>query len=70
MGVLLTVLLVIGVTVLVPAIIAFGISGGFTFSERRRVTEKRKAPGRVCRLDVDCPGGYICEDGVCVPARA
>ncbi len=70
MGVLLTVLLVIGVTVLAPALIAFGLGAGFKLNERRRVTEKQEALGRVCRLDVDCPGGYICEGGLCVPARA
>ena len=64
------VLLVIGVTILVPALIAFSIGGGLRLRERRRVTEKQEAVGRVCRLDADCAGGYICEDGVCVSARA
>lgn len=67
MGVLLSFLLVIGVSVAAPAFIAFGVVGAFRLGERRRATEKREVVGMVCRVDADCPPGYTCRDGSCVP---
>ena len=75
---LFTLLLVIGVVVLVPALIAFGIAGGgLRVRARRWVTGKEKnlavlllRHSGVCSLDTDCPQGYVCADGICVPEEA
>ncbi len=66
MGVLVSFLLVVGVAVVVPGLIGYGIVGSFRLAERRRLAKGRLT----CRLDINCPPGYVCRDGFCMPSTA
>ena len=34
----------------------------------RKALRNRRDNARVCSIDADCPEGFICRDGHCVPA--
>ena len=40
----------------------------FLFSGAYQAWSRRVTGKQVCTVDVDCPSGYICEGGICVPA--
>lgn len=66
-----TVLEVLGIFVIVPIIIGLIIISLVMIIEQA----KHKAPGKltgkianlVCAIDTDCPEGYVCINGKCVP---
>lgn len=67
----LAILEVLGFFVVLPIIIGLIIISLVMIVERSR----RKMPGRiketidnlVCSIDTDCPTGYVCSNGKCVP---
>ncbi len=67
---LLAILLAIAIFIVLPVVIGFGILGLLKIKERGRATGKRDAAWLACSMDADCPQGYICSDGTCVPARS
>ena len=67
-------LLVVGVVALVitmPALIAGGailrLSNIVSAGLRRKPQVKTQAQGMTCAIDTDCPLGYVCMAGHCVP---
>jgi len=48
------------------------IGGIFEVIRRRRVarTLEKALPDITCSLDTDCPEGYVCVEGYCVPLKA
>lgn len=66
MEVALAILLALAVFVGIPAAIGFGIVGLTTLLGRTRVAQTRVS--LVCSIDADCPPGYKCVEGRCVPA--
>jgi hypothetical protein len=73
METMLAVLMVLGVYIMLPAIIGFIIVGSFMLWEHwaiRKVAHVEKQasqPLMVCSTDADCPLGYVCMGGRCVP---
>lgn len=67
----LAILEVLGIFVVLPIIIGLIIISLVMMVERSR----NKIPGKiretvdnlVCSIDTDCPTGYVCMDGKCVP---
>ena len=57
---------VLGITIVLPAVVGFAVVGSFLLRDRKASTKGRAAQ-LVCRVDTDCPSGYICSNGVCVP---
>jgi hypothetical protein len=47
------------------------VGGVLTAIKSRRVAKQfEKTPSNLtCSVDTDCPPGYVCLDGQCVPAR-
>jgi len=73
MEVLLGFLQALGAMVVAPALIGLGTLGvvkRFEVTERGKATERLDVASLVCRLDADCPQGYACRDGICVPAHS
>jgi len=68
---LLTVLEVLGVFLILPLIIGLiVISLVFTFqSLKKSMSEnhEQKLIDLVCKIDADCPEGYLCVNGQCIP---
>ncbi len=58
--------------VVFPAIVALIIIGSVQlwcgFRASRRKTQG--AGWQTCSIDTDCPPGYVCRNGVCVPANS
>jgi len=66
MEVLLAILLVLAIFVGVPAGMGFGIVGILAWRERS-LAPQRTQRELTCTVDADCPAGYICMNGRCVP---
>ena len=67
---LLAILLAIAIFIVLPMVIGFGILGFLKIMERGRATGKRYVAWLVCSADADCPQGYVCSNGTCVPTRS
>ena len=63
----LAILLAVAIFIVLPALIGFVILGAIRVAKRSKVNEKQVA-GIACGIDADCPEGYICSKGACVPA--
>lgn len=62
--------LVIGVAIfLVPLGLVWYINAGGVYAAIKRARSQvlSKASQLMCSADTDCPPGYICQDGRCVP---
>ncbi len=66
----LAILLAIAIFIVLPVVIGFGILGLLKIKERGRATEKWDIAWLACGVDADCPRGYVCSNGTCVPARS
>ena len=62
------ILQVVAIYIVPFAVVGFVIAGFFLLWDRR-ASSKRRVAQLVCRLDTDCPSGYVCRNGVCVPAK-
>ena len=75
METILAMLVVSGIFMGIPTVVGFAIAGVYILTRREARTAKRstalhetEAPGAlVCALDADCPPGYWCVGGRCVP---
>ena len=36
----------------------------------RKADKRVKTPSSLCSIDADCPPGYVCANGRCMPARS
>ena len=52
-----------------PGLIWVGGGSVLYQSLKQRKLLKRAIPDLVCSLNVDCPTGFVCVSGHCVPAR-
>jgi len=68
--VILAILQVLGIFVVLPALIGLAIVGSVLSWERFKETRKQPVAGLACRVDADCPPGYVCRNGVCLPASS
>ena len=46
------------------------INVGGIYAAARRSQAKNREAAAACRLDSDCPPGYSCRNGICVPNGA
>ena len=48
------------------------IGAGVALYQRKKLTNllKQALPNLACALDVDCPPGFVCLSGYCVPEKA
>jgi len=53
---------------LAPLLIWTGAGVALHQSRRRSSLLKRALPDLACSIDSECPDGYICVSGYCVPA--
>lgn len=65
----LAILLVLGITIVLPALVGFAITGSFLLWGHKASAKGVEAQF-VCRVDADCPSGYVCSNGVCVPTHS
>ena len=73
MEVLLGCLQALGAMVVAPALIGLstlGVVKAVEATQRSKATERLDVTTLVCRVNADCPQGYACRDGVCVPAHS
>ena len=57
--------------VLIPAAFVWYLNVGGIYQMVKSVRQRGKeTPTIVCALDADCPPGYACVNGHCVPAKA
>lgn len=66
MEILLAILSALAIHVGIPAIIGFAIVGSIIQAEKAKLLTRVL----VCATDADCPPGYICAGGRCVPQQA
>ena len=52
-----------------PLLIWVGAGSALSQSLKQRKLQKRAIPDLVCSLNADCPTGFVCVSGHCVPAR-
>ena len=52
--------------VLIPVVFVWYIAGGSIYLALKRSLQKSKK-SITCSIDSDCPAGYICFEGKCVP---
>ncbi len=52
--------------IMAPGLIWVGV-GSAAYSYQKRSRTMRSV--RTCAVDADCPGGFVCSNGRCVPAR-
>ena len=67
MEVVLGILQGLGIFLVVPIVIGLFV-GGSVILWRMRKRARVEFFENVCSIDTDCPPGYVCESGVCVPA--
>ena len=53
-----------------PLLIWVGAGSAMYESRKRAKLLKRALPNLVCSIDTDCPQGFICINGHCVPEKA
>ena len=46
------------------------VDAGGIYTVVKRAQAKKRASDKTCRLDSDCPPGYVCRGGACVPDGA
>ena len=66
---ILAVLLVGVVFIALPALVGFAIAGFFLLRQRM-VRVKLGITELLCAVNTDCPQGYICVNGRCLPEKA
>ena len=54
---------------LTPILIWVGAGVAFYEIRKRTILLKRALPNLACAIDIDCPDGYMCLSGHCVPAK-
>jgi hypothetical protein len=62
------ILLGLGIFVVLPSLIGIMIVGPFLISNRR-ARFKQGIRALVCSVNADCPPGFVCIDGHCVPQK-
>ena len=67
MELLLALVQVLAIFIALPALAGIVIATPFLWWNRR-VSVIQGIAQMVCRVDTDCPLGYVCRNGVCVPA--
>lgn len=67
MELILGMLQVVGIFILLPAFVGFTIVAFFQPWKHKARIEKSIAE-LACSVDADCPPGYVCVSGRCVPA--
>ena len=66
----LAILAVSAIHIVPPVLIGLGIVGFALGWERFKETRRQRVSGLACRADTDCAPGYICRDGLCLPANS
>ena len=75
-GLSVIILAVAAALVLLPvAFIAYVNAGGAYramqyFLNTRKAQERKKTSSNVCWVDADCPPGYVCVNGRCMPSQS
>ncbi len=52
-----------------PVLIWVGAGAALYQSRKEANLLKQALPDSVCRINADCPSGFVCTAGHCVPAR-
>lgn len=58
----------------IPVVVFLGVTGAFLFGAVLALKRLGRSVAEVttyltCSIDADCPQGYICRDGTCMPAE-
>jgi hypothetical protein len=53
---------------LLPVAFTYYLQAGGLYQAIRRAQMKKVPPELACSTDADCPLGYVCVNGKCVPA--
>ncbi len=69
MEIALAILQVLGIYIALPILMGISIAGLFLLWQRS-TSAKRVAVGMACSIDADCPPGFVCINGRCVPKTA
>ncbi len=59
----------LGIFVVVPALIGIIVAGSFLLWDRR-ASVKQGVRELACAINADCPPGFTCVNGYCVPEQA
>jgi len=63
------ILLGLGIFAALPSLIGIIVANAFILWDHR-ASAKQGMAKLVCSIDTDCPSGFVCLDGHCVPRRA
>ncbi len=69
MELILGILQVLAIFVVMPVLVAIVIVASLPLWDRR-ASKKQSVVELVCSIDADCPPGFVCANGYCVPAKA
>jgi uncharacterized protein (DUF927 family) len=53
-----------------PVLIWVGAGSALLHSRKESEQLKKAIPNLVCSIDTDCPPGFMCVNGRCVPVKA
>jgi len=67
MDMLLGILQGLGIFVVGPLLVGL-MAAGLVTLWGRKASARRGIGQLACTVDADCPDGYVCRDGICVPA--
>ena len=71
MNILTVILTIIGtIVVLLPLAYVAYVNAGSISQLRKKSVLKRMANALTCSIDADCPPGYTCNNGVCMPQQS
>lgn len=55
---------------LAPLLIWVGAGSALYQSRRRAKSSEKGLPNWACSVDNDCPAGFVCVDGYCMPEQS
>ena len=57
----------LAIFVVAPVFVGAVVAGGFIVWDRR-ARKDHSIEQLACSIDADCPAGFVCKNGVCIPA--